>query len=80
MDERPSLELMFRSALPIDDIDQLLFSPQEGVSIIWVNISERPDLQVLASQEQSQEGYSLCTWFYADPGKYNMVIGLRVDM
>jgi len=51
-----------------------------SVTPCWIDISERPDLQVLARQEPLENGYSICTWFYANPGKRNMRMGLRVEM
>jgi hypothetical protein len=47
--EDMDLGLMLRSALSIDDIDQLLMPANDGMSIIWVDIAERPDLATLAS-------------------------------
>lgn len=44
------LALMLRSALLIDDIDQLMMSPTDGLAVVWVNISERPDLHALAGR------------------------------
>jgi hypothetical protein len=80
MEQLPPVELMLKSALPIDDVDRLLISPGEGISIVWVDISERPDLATLAAREASGDGYFIATWFYANPGKRNMIVGLRVDM
>jgi len=48
MMEDMDLGLLLRSALSIDDIDQLRMPPSDGMSIIWVDISERPDLGVFA--------------------------------
>lgn len=76
----PSVALMFQSALPIDDIDQLILSANEGLILVWVDISEQPSLAVLGSQHEAKSGYSVCTWFYADPGRRTMKIGLRVEM
>lgn len=72
--------LMLHAALPIDDVDRLMLSPTDGLAVIWVDISERPDLQVLAARHEQESGYCICTWFYANPGKRNMVVGLRVEM
>src|ERR1700674_2236284 len=74
------LDLLQRSALSIDDIDELIMSPNDGMSIIWVDISERPDLAVLAERSAQEPGYGVCTWFYGNPGKRNMIVGLRVAM
>jgi len=74
------LALALRSALPIDDIDQLILGPTDGLAIVWVDIQERPDLAVLADRLEQEDGHCICTWLYANPGKRNMIIGLRVDM
>ena len=71
---------MLRSALRIDDIDQLRLSPTERVSVIWVDISERPDLAVLAVRSAQESGDAVCTWFSRNPGTRKMLIGLRVAM
>jgi len=78
--EDMDLGLLLRSALPIDDIDQLIMPPNDGMSIIWVDISERPDLAALAERSVQEPGYAVCTWFYGNPGKRSMLIGLRVAM
>jgi hypothetical protein len=80
MTEETDLGLLLRSALPIDDIDQLLTPPDDGFSIIWVDISERPDLAALAERSVQEPGYAVCTWFYGNPGKRTLLIGLRVAM
>lgn len=66
-------------ALPIDDVDQVL-APWLCFAVIWVDISEQPDLQVLAEQDTLADGISIGTWFYDSPGKQNMRMGLRVEM
>ena len=78
--EDMDLGLLLHSALSIDDIDQLLMPPNDGMSIIWVDISERPDLAALAERSAQEPGYAVCTWFYGNPGKRNMLVGLRVAM
>jgi hypothetical protein len=80
MAEEMDLGLLLRSALPIDDIDQLLTPPDDGFSIIWIDISERPDLAALAERSVQEPGFAVCTWFYGNPGKRNMLVGLRVAM
>ena len=72
--------LMLRSAIPIDDIDRLMFGPTDGLAVVWVNVAERPDLQVLAERHEEENGYCICTWFSGNAGKSNMVVGLRVEM
>jgi hypothetical protein len=79
MTEAEEIALLLKSAIPIDDVDQML-APDLSFAIIWIDISERPDLKVLAGQEPLEDGYSLCTWFYENLGKRNMRIGLRVEM
>lgn len=74
------IELMLRSAVPIDDRDRFLLGPDDGLAVVWVNITERPDLQVLADRHATEQGYCICTWFFANPGKRNMLVGLRVEM
>lgn len=78
--EDMDLGLLLHSALSIDDIDQLLIPPNDGMSIIWVDISERPDLTALAERSAQESGFAVCIWFYGNPGKRNMLVGLRVAM
>jgi hypothetical protein len=68
------------TALSIDDIDQLRLSRSDGISIIWVDISERPDLAALATRSTREAGDAVCTWFFGNPGKRNMIVGLRVAL
>ena len=74
------LELALKSALPIDDIDRLIIDPTDGITIVWVDIQERPDLATLAARHGQEEGFCICTLFYGNPGKRSMIIGLRVEM
>jgi hypothetical protein len=62
--EDMDLGLLLRSALPIDDIDQLLMPPNDGMSIIWVDISQRPDLAALAERSAQEPGYAVCTFLW----------------
>lgn len=80
MQEEVSAELMLKSAIPIDDIDQLITGPDDGLAIVWVDISERPDLQILAEQHQGEQGYCVLTFYYGNQGKHNMLILLRMEM
>lgn len=80
MDENTSLELMMRTALPIDDVDRLQMGPNEGITIIWVNLFDRPDLQLLEEKAPQPSGFAVCTWFYGNQGQRNMIVGLRVEM
>jgi hypothetical protein len=74
--EDMDLGLLLHSALGIDDIDQLLMPSNDGMSIIWVDISERPDLAALAERSAQESGFAVCTWFYGNPSKRNMLVGL----
>jgi hypothetical protein len=74
------IALLFKSAVPIDDSDELRTGPNDAFSIIWIDIQDRPDLQVLATKEAQPAGYTLCTWIYAGSGHRNMRIGLRIEM
>lgn len=74
------IALLFKGALPIDDVHQLLV-PGSPMAVIWVDISERPDLQVLKLPEDTLgNGYSVCTWAYERPGSQQLRIGLRIEM
>ena len=74
------IALLFRSALPIDGIDQVLL-PGQNFAVIWVDLSERPDLQVLGESEATLgDGFSICTWASQNPGKQTLKIGLRIEM
>ncbi len=57
-----------------------MLAPGLSFAVIWVDISERPDLQILAEKDTLADGFSTCTWFYDSPGKQNMRMGLRVEM
>jgi hypothetical protein len=79
MMDAAEIALLLKAAIPIDDVDQMLVLGL-NLTIIWIDISERPDLQVLAEQDTLTDGYSICTYFYANPGKRTMRLGLRVEM
>lgn len=37
-------------------------------------------MQILADTKKTQGGgYSICTWFYANPNRDDMIIGLRIE-
>ena len=76
MTEAEEIALLLKSAIPIDDVDQML-SPGLSFAIIWIDISERPDLQVFAEKDTRADGFSIVTFFYANPGRRNMRIGMR---
>src|SRR5712692_5423485 len=79
MMDAAEIALLLKAAIPIDDVDQIL-APDLNFALIWIDISERPDLQMLAEQDTLADGYSICTYFYANTGKRNMRLGLRVEM
>ena len=72
--------VMLCSVLRIDDIDQLRLSPNKRISVIWVDISERPDLAGLAVRSTQEASCAVCTWFLRNPGTRKMIIGLQVAM
>lgn len=80
MDEATTVRLMLESALPIDDIDQITMLPGKTRILVWVDIQDRPDLSDLAALHGQGKGTFLMTWFAANPGARNMIIGLRVEM
>jgi hypothetical protein len=77
MTNEEEIALLLKSAIPIDDVDQLL-APDLSFAVIWIDISERPDLQVLAEKDTLADGFSIITFFYANPGKHNMRLGMRI--
>jgi hypothetical protein len=80
MTPEEEIRLLLSSALPIDNVDQFLF-PGLNIAIIWVDLSDRPDLMILAEHNTiNEDGYSICSYFYTNPGRRNMQIGLRVEM
>lgn len=74
------IELALRSALPIDNIDRVLFDINDGMMLVWVDIQERPDLATLAERHGDQEGHCICSLFAQNHNKRNMKIALRVEM
>ena len=65
MPEEEELLLLFTTALPL----------------VWVDLSDRPDLQILAEQSDlNQDKLFICTWFYVMPATPMMGIGLRIKM
>ena len=80
MDEATTVRLMLESALPIDDLDQITMLPGKTRILVWVDIQDRPDLSDLAALHGQGPGTFLMTWFAANPGARNMIIGLRVEM
>lgn len=74
------LALMLRSAIPVDDVDRLMLGPGDGIAVIWLDLSDRPDIKALIDRHAEEGGYAICTWFYGNPGKHNMLVGLRIEM
>jgi hypothetical protein len=79
-DETTTVAFMLRSALPIDDVDQVEMLPGQKIIVVWVDVQDRPDLTDLAARHGEGEGSYLMTWFAASPGERRMVIGVRVEM
>ncbi|HEY4036201.1 MAG TPA: hypothetical protein VGL94_19755 [Ktedonobacteraceae bacterium] len=76
------LELALRSALPIDNIDRVLFDQDDGIVLVWVDMQERPDVATLAARHGEEEGSCTCTCtlFSGNQNKRNMILGLRIEM
>jgi len=72
-----SPDLMLKSAIPLDAIHLVRHN---GISVIWLDISERPDFSVVAARHEQESGYASCTWFYVVHGKQNITVGLRIEM
>lgn len=79
MDEQTRVKLMLESALPIDDVDQVML-PDVSIVLVWVDIQDRPDLADLAALHGESGGMVLLTWFAAHPAERRMQIGLRIEM
>jgi hypothetical protein len=78
--EEEELLLLFTTALPISQIDQIVY-PGVSTILIWVDLSDRPDLKVLAEQgELNKNKMFICMLFYVMPGDPMMGIGLQVKM
>ncbi len=71
MTEAEEIALLLKSAIPIDDVDQML-APGLSFAIIWIDISERPDLQALAEKDRK---YALFLSFcdQRQPGKQRIL-------
>ncbi len=59
--DKEEIVLLLRSAIPIDDVDQVI-APGLSFAVIWIDIAERPDLQMLAEQGTSADGFSIVTF------------------
>lgn len=80
MDEEMAVKLMLDSALLIDDIGQITMLPGRTLILVWVDVQDRPDLADLAALHGQGKGTFLMTWFVANPGARNMIVGLRIEM
>lgn len=80
MNEETAVRLMLESALPIDDVDQITVLPGKTLLLVWVDIQDRPDLSDLGELVGPGKGTFVMTWFAANPGARNMIIGLRVEL
>ena len=80
MDEATA-RLLVQTALPIDDID-LLPGVIQGrtVVLVWVDLQDRPDLLHMNQQHEGKSGEFVATWFFVEPGKRHMLVGLRVEV
>jgi hypothetical protein len=74
------IRLAFDTAVPVDDVDQMMIAHNKWLAVVWLNLSDRPDLAHLAERHLQESGYAVCTWFFANPGKRNMHVGLYVEM
>lgn len=74
------LGLLLKAALPIDNIDRVLFDQHDGMMLVWVDLQDRPDVALLAALHGEEEGDCTCTLFSGNYNKRNMILGLRVEM
>jgi len=80
MTPEEELLFLFKTALPIQGVDQFLY-PEACTILVWVDITDRPSLSVLTEQgELNKERMFICTWFYVMPDSPMMGIGLRIKM
>ncbi len=80
MDEETA-RLFVQTALPIDAIDQITgVIPGRTVVLVWVDIQDRPDLLHMSQRHEGGSGDFVATWFFVEPGKRHMLVGLRVEV
>ena len=80
MDEETA-RLLVQTALPIDDIALLTgILSSRTVVLVWVDLQERPDLLHMGQRHQAESGDFVATWFFVEPGKRHMLVGLRVEV
>ena len=76
-----SLRLLARSALPIDNIASITIpASNDGIGVVWVDLSERPDLVSVIEQSAQDGGHARMDWFYRYLGRRDMSIGMRIEM
>ncbi len=82
MDEETA-KLLVQTALPMDAIDQITITgiiPGRTVVLVWVDIQDRPDLLHMNQRHEGGSGDFVATWFFVEPGKRHMLVGLRVEV
>jgi hypothetical protein len=72
--------LALKTAIPIDDIDRLVTPARKTMAVVWLDIADRPDLAHLAERHKTEGGFCVCTWFYGNAGKHNMIACLYIEM
>jgi hypothetical protein len=73
--------LLVQTALPIDAIDQITgIIPGRTVVLVWVDLQDRPDLFHMGQRHAGGSGDFVATWFFVEPGKRHMLVGLRVEI
>ena len=79
--DEETARLLVRTALPIDDIDQITgIIPGRTVILVWVNIQDRSDLLHMSQRHEGKSGDFVATWFFVEPGERHMLVGLRVEV
>lgn len=80
MDEETA-KLLVQTALPIDAIDQITgIIPDRTAILVWVDLQDRPDLLHMSQRHEGGSGDFVATWFFVEPGKRHMLVGLRVEV
>lgn len=71
-------EDMRKIALPVQHID-CLGSGADAVAIIWIDLSERPDLVQVAQGHLGERGIAECTWYAPDLAQRNAHLYFRLQ-
>ncbi len=80
MDEE-TVRLVVQAALPIDAMDQITgVIPGRTAVLVWVDLQDRPDLFHMNQRHEGGSGDFVATWFFVEPGKRHMLVGLRVEV